>query len=64
MHRESDLTQTEMPSMVAKCDKYNKSNFNESYTGNLPDSDSIINGYLYNLFIDRAFESLFLKKYS
>ena len=39
-------------------------NNSESYTGNLHNSDSIIEGYQYSIRIDSAFESLLSQNYS
>ena len=58
------LMQTELPSMIAMFEKYYQLNYSESYTGNLHHCDSIIEGYQYSMFIDRAFESLLSQNYT
>ena len=56
--------QTESPSMIALSEKIYQLNYSESYTGNLDHCDSIIEGYLYSMSIDKAFESLLSHNYS
>ena len=58
------LMQTELPSMIAMSEKNYQLNYSESYTGNLHNSDSIIEGYQYSIPIDSAFESLLSQNYS
>ena len=58
------LMQTELPSMIAMSEKNYQLNYSESYTGNLHNSDSIIEGYQYSTPIDSAFESLLSQNYS
>lgn len=43
------LMQTELPSMVAMSEKKYQLNCSESYTGNLHNSDSVIEGYQYSM---------------
>ena len=56
--------QTELPAKIAMSEKNYKLNYSESYTGNLHNSDSIIEGYQYSIPIDSAFESLLSQNYS
>ena len=58
------LMQTELPAMIAMSEKNYQVNYSESYTGNLHNSDSIIEGYQYSIPIDSAFESLLSQNYS
>ena len=58
------LMQTELPAMIAMSEKNYQLNYSESYTGNLHNSDSIIEGYQYSIPIDSAFESLLSQNYS
>ena len=58
------LMQTELPAMIAMSEKNYRLNYSERYTGNLHNSDSIIEGYPYSIPIDSAFESLLSKNYS
>ena len=43
------LMQTELPSMIAMSEKKYQLNYSESYTGNLHNSDSVIEGYQYSM---------------
>ena len=46
------LMQSELPAMIAMSEKNYQLNYSESYTGNLHNSDSIIEGYQYSIPID------------
>ena len=48
------LMKTELPAMIAMSEKNYQLNYSESYTGNLHNSDSIIEGYQYSIPIDSA----------
>ena len=50
--------------MIAMSEKNYQLNHSESYIGNVPNSDSIIEGYQYSIPIDSAFESLLSQNYS
>ena len=56
------LMQTELPAMISMSEKNYQLNYSESYTGNLHNSVSIIEGYQYSIPIDSAFESLLFTK--
>ena len=56
--------QTELPSMISMSEKNYQLNYSESYTGNIHNSYSIIEGYQYSIPIDSAFESLLSQNYS
>ena len=58
------LMQTELPAMIAMSEKNYQLNYGESYTGNLHNSDSIIEGYQYSIPIQSAFESLLSQNHS
>ena len=58
------LMQTELPAVIAMSEKNYQLHYSESYTGNLHNSDSIIEGYQYSIPIDSAFESLLSQNYS
>ena len=58
------LMQTDLPAIIAMSEKNYQLNYSESYTGNLLNSDSIIEGYQYSIPIDSAFESLLSQNYS
>ena len=46
--------------MIAMSEKNYQLNCSKSYTGNLDESNSIIEGYQYNIPVDGAFESVTL----
>ena len=56
--------QTELTAVTARSEKNYQLHYSESYTGNLHNSDSIIEGYQYSIPIDSAFESLLSQNYS
>ena len=56
--------QTELPAMMVMSEKNYQLHYSDSYTGNLHNSDSIIEGYQYSLPTDSAFESLLPQNYS
>ena len=58
------LMQTELTAMVVMSEKNYQLHCSDSYTGNLHNSDSIIDGYQYSLPIDSAIESLLSQNYS
>ena len=58
------LMQTELPAMMVMSEKNYQLHYSDSYTDNLHNSDSIIEGYQYSLPIDSAFASLLPQNYS
>ena len=53
-----------VPAVIAMSEKNYQLHYSESYTGNLYNRDSIIEGYQYSIPIDSAFESLLSQNYS
>ena len=58
------LMQTELTAMVVMSEKNYQLHCSDSYTSNLHNSDSIIEGYQYSLPIDSAIKSLLSQNYS
>ena len=52
--------QTELSSIITMSEKNYELNHSKSYTSNLSESNSIIQGYQYSIPVDRAFESVTL----